>query len=1077
MSASKIPPLQPGSSRKKKRKYTNWDTQVNMGVPSLKRASPRAAMLAVSMLAANASKKNDAVSSNATPHVPLPACTSSKQSQTPIKSSSYLQSGDCNIVCEYCGSYFWHGERVISFATERPIKYIRCCKGAASDTLAEQSCSGSTLTKQRLCSGQESGESVQQSRTKDKIESGRSESADVQFEVSTEIHNNILPYVNKLRDHRNRGQNAVFFDGQDRLVKVVSFVSSLLDNMKKPILIIASSSALFLWEIEFSKWSKSVNVVTYKGTKDIRAAIRDSEFQVLLSSPDAVVEDMETLVHIKWELLVIDECQRLMIPMHLKKIQMLMADMKLLTVSGEPVDILQSYRNILSLVDCINENINTDADVAMNDDISILNERLSPFIAFQCNLKRTQKETSVVKVLGENVQQSSTKDKIESSSNECKFGTTDLEEYWVPIHLSSMQIKQYCSILASNSSTLASLSRTSSLNDVITQIQKCCDHPYLVDPTLRNSSKEASLIHVSGKLHVFDKILLEIKRCGLRALVLFHSTVNSEKMSTGRYLDDLVRQRFGENSYVYIPWWTLSRSGYVKKEEALEMFNKAESDRFVCLCDHLACLSNLRLSRVDVVILFNSDRNPSNDIKSLKRITIDSHRERLIVFRLYSAFTVEEKSLILSKQGTTVDSFISSSVCHQLLAWGATYLFRKLRSGTNSGPQSFINDLVCELSSLLTNTSVKTGPVNRSIIANARMQTGGYSGSILLFGETETHLKESSSIDEYLIDNRHSVFWSNLVNKSQPVPERSCSSSSSTLADESCSGSTELEVSTELHNHVLPYVIKLLDHRNRSQNAVFFDGQDRLVKVVSFVSSLLDNVKKPILIIASSSARLLWEIEFLKWSKLIKVVTYKGTKDIRAAIRGSEFQVLLSSPDAIVEDMETLEHIKWELLVIDECQCPAISTHLKKIKMLMADMKLLTVSGEPVDILQSYRNILSLVDCKNETIHTDADMEMSNDIGILKERLSPFIAFECNLKRTQTETSSVKVLQIPASALFGSKNPYLTSGHSLAGSGLRPAPHLRSSTSMFAPFRNQPASCEPSLEPLPNLSATQTVDK
>ncbi|KAJ0793851.1 hypothetical protein HanOQP8_Chr01g0033791 [Helianthus annuus] len=172
MSASKIPPLQPGSSRKKKRKYTNWDTQVNMGVPSLKRASPRAAMLAVSMLAANASKKNDAVSSNATPHVPLPACTSSKQSQTPIKSSSYLQSGDCNIVCEYCGSYFWHGERVISFATERPIKYIRCCKGAASDTLAEQSCSGSTLTKQRLCSGQESGESVQQSRTKDKIESG-----------------------------------------------------------------------------------------------------------------------------------------------------------------------------------------------------------------------------------------------------------------------------------------------------------------------------------------------------------------------------------------------------------------------------------------------------------------------------------------------------------------------------------------------------------------------------------------------------------------------------------------------------------------------------------------------------------------------------------------------------------------------------------------------------------------------------------------------------------------------------------------------------------------------------------------
>ncbi|XP_076915007.1 uncharacterized protein LOC143574221 [Bidens hawaiensis] len=146
-------------------------------------------------------------------------------------------------------------------------------------------------------------------------------------------------------------------------------------------------------------------------------------------------------------------------------------------------------------------------------------------------------------------------------SGESEFITPDLEEYWVPVHLSSMQIKQYCSILASNSEALNSLSRKSSLSSVITQIQKCCDHPYLVDPTLRNSPKDASLIddplaaeiNVSGKLHVFDKLLLEIKRCGLRALVLFHSATNSGKISTRHILDDLVHQRFGRNSYVCIP--------------------------------------------------------------------------------------------------------------------------------------------------------------------------------------------------------------------------------------------------------------------------------------------------------------------------------------------------------------------------------------------------------------------------------------------------------------------------------------------------------------------------------------------
>ncbi|XP_076905673.1 ISWI chromatin-remodeling complex ATPase ISW2-like isoform X2 [Bidens hawaiensis] len=276
-----------------------------------------------------------------------------------------------------------------------------------------------------------------------------------------------------------------------------------------------------------------------------------------------------------------------------------------------------------------------------------------------------------------------------------------------------------------------------------------------------------------------------------------------------------------------------------------------------------------------------------------------------------------------------------------------------------------------------------------------------------------------------------------------------CSVSDSTYAI----GSSELadEVSTETLNNILPYANKLRDHRNKCQNAVIFDGQERIVKVVSFVSSLVDNTKKPILILAaSSSALLLWQMEFAKWSKPVNVVTYKGNKDTRAAIIGSGFQVLLSSPDAIVEDMETLDHIKWELLVIDECQCPVISTHLKKFQMLMADMKLLIVSGEPV----SYRNILSLVDCKNEKTEMKDD-----DISILKERLSPFIAFECkfNLK----EISAVKVVEIPASALVP--------GRGLPGSGvLFAAPHLRSNPSLFASLHYQLNSGEPSVEPKAN---------
>ncbi|KAM0053378.1 putative DNA helicase chromatin remodeling SNF2 family [Helianthus debilis subsp. tardiflorus] len=875
----------------------------------------------------------------------------------------------------------------------------------AKDTIAEESksCSVSRHKKRRLCSGQVFGESVQQSGTKDEIESSV-------YSVSTETHNHVLPYVNKLRDYRNRGQNTVFFDGQDRLAKVVSFVLSLLDDIKKPILIIASSSALSLWETEFSKWLKSVNVVTYKGTKDIQSTIKGLEFQVLLSSPDAIFEDMDMFIQIKWELLVLDECQRAVFSTHFTKFQMLMADMKLLTVTGESVDTLQSYRNILSLVDCKNEKIHIDADMKTNDDINTLKEKLSPFIAFGCMLS-----------------------------------TPEFDEYWVPVHLSSTQIEQYCSILVSNLDALTSSSRKSPLHNVITQIQKCCDHPYLADPTLRISSKNASSvddplaaeINISGKLQVLDKLLLEIKRCGLRTLVLFQSAINSEKISTGHFLDDLVHQRFGENSYVYISGKILSNSSPAKKKELLETFNNVDSESFICLFDYQACRSSIRLSRVDVVILFNSDPNPLNDVKALKRITIDSHHERLNVFRLYSAFTVEEKVLILSKQGTTVDSYNSWSVCHQLLGWGAPYLFGKLESSTNSGTQSFINDLVHELSSLLTNTSVETGPANRSIVSNAQMQNGGYSGSIVLFGETETRPNESCSV-EFLSDNSPSDFWSDLVKQSQHRLKSPCS---------------------RLSRRVQKPTQKRLEGENQNQNDAINS---------SSVKSNVKSKKKTLDKVGRKCARLpIPSSTSISDSVALNPTTSEAGPDDQLRPRNSSSLPLETETKRIRKEREqiTKSYQEKKSMLLVECEKEILEVQ-KKYDALIHDSE--TSLTTEIKILDDYQKLVDANKLLAEILARNWRDKLN-----LK---SP----ELNLKRAHKDSGAVNVLQIPASALVRPKDPCLTRGPTrLAGSGLRfPAPHLRSSSSMFATsIHNRPATGEPALEPLATPSTTQTVDE
>lgn len=59
------------------------------------------------------------------------------------------------------------------------------------------------------------------------------------------------------------------------------------------------------------------------------------------------------------------------------------------------------------------------------------------------------------------------------ASNERKFNSSEIEEYWVPVHLSHTQMEQYCSLLNSNFESLSSSLRdNSSLNGILTQTQK-----------------------------------------------------------------------------------------------------------------------------------------------------------------------------------------------------------------------------------------------------------------------------------------------------------------------------------------------------------------------------------------------------------------------------------------------------------------------------------------------------------------------------------------------------------------------------------------------------------------------------
>lgn len=210
-----------------------------------------------------------------------------------------------------------------------------------------------------------------------------------------------------------------------------------------------------------------------------------------------------------------------------------------------------------------------------------------------------------------------------------------------------------------------------------------------------------------------------------------------------------------------------------KKMDAVEKFNNKEIGRFIFLIEKRACLPSVKLRYVDTIIIFNSDWNPLNDLRSLQKISVESQHDSIGVFRFYSSCTVEEKLLMLAKEETILESSVESinrDITHLLLAWGASYLFQKLDQ-LHSSPKptcisepSFdkfcLNDVILEISAQFsgkTETSKAIPPC--SFLMKAQLSRGAYSRNSVLVGE-----KEGISLP----DKDLPIFWSGLFEGRRP---------------------------------------------------------------------------------------------------------------------------------------------------------------------------------------------------------------------------------------------------------------------------------------------------------------------
>lgn len=137
-----------------------------------------------------------------------------------------------------------------------------------------------------------------------------------------------LEGLNWLVSNWDHQRNCLLADemGLGKTIQVVSFLNWLVTVRRNrgPFLIVAPLSTLPFWQREVETWTH-MNAIVYHGDKQSRDLIYQHEFffqddhgntckksfkwHLLLTSPEIVLQDVQLLKNIQWEVLICDEAQ------------------------------------------------------------------------------------------------------------------------------------------------------------------------------------------------------------------------------------------------------------------------------------------------------------------------------------------------------------------------------------------------------------------------------------------------------------------------------------------------------------------------------------------------------------------------------------------------------------------------------------------------------------------------------------------------------------------------------------------------------------------------------------------------
>uniref|UniRef100_A0A672NJJ9 SWI/SNF-related matrix-associated actin-dependent regulator of chromatin subfamily A member 5-like n=1 Tax=Sinocyclocheilus grahami TaxID=75366 RepID=A0A672NJJ9_SINGR len=505
-------------------------------------------------------------------------------------------------------------------------------------------------------------------------------------------------------------------------------------NIPGPHMVLVPKSTLHNWMNEFKRWVPTLKAVCLIGDKDERAAfIRDvmmpGEWDVCVTSYEMVIREKSVFKRFNWRYLVIDEAHR--IKNEKSKLSEIVREFKTtnrLLLTGTPLQNnlheLWSLLNFL-LPDVFNSASDFDSWFDTNNClgdqklVERLHAVLRPFL-----LRRIKAE-------------------VEKSLPPKK-------EVKIYLGLSKMQREWYTRILMKDIDILNSAGKMDKMRllNILMQLRKCCNHPYLFDGAEPGPpyTTDTHLATNSGKMVVLDKLLPKVQEQGSRVLIFSQMTRMLD------ILEDYCMWRGFE--YCRLD----GNTPHEAREQAIDAFNAPNSSKFIFMLSTRAGGLGINLATADVVILYDSDWNPQVDLQAMDRAHRIGQRKPVKVFRLITDNTVEERIVERAEMKLRLDSIViqQGRLIDQQSKLGKDEMLQMIRHGATHVFASKDSELTDEdIDTILERCAKKTAEMNErlrklgeSSLRDFTMDTGGTETSLYNFEGEDYREKQKVSVSE-----------------------------------------------------------------------------------------------------------------------------------------------------------------------------------------------------------------------------------------------------------------------------------------------------------------------------------------